>query len=144
MTPADIADARQEIGRRWAGRPFSREEFARILRLAGEDKNRAMSDLERGKSRISGPLTLSIDLMLAGGPPPGWRDLIDRGHPIPDLPPSLEPAVAAAIRDLERQEFEAPDSILCLYGKKHDPASFGIDGEVDLVALVHAIARAAP
>lgn len=52
----------------------------------------------------------------------------------------IDKAVAAVINELERQSRE---DTLGLYGSIDDPHSFGIDGDVDLVALVRVAIEAA-
>lgn len=75
MTPQDMIDARHELGELYGlGRPLHSSELGRLLRLAGADPGNMVHEWERGKSRISGPVSLVIDLLIAGG----WRD-----HPIP-------------------------------------------------------------
>lgn len=74
MTPDDLFAARYSLGIAWGiGRALTLNEMGRILGLAG-DPGEAVRDLERGKGRISGPLTLAFRLMLAGARPDDWRD----------------------------------------------------------------------
>lgn len=45
--------------------------------MAGKDPGQAIHDYERGKTRISGPISLCVEMLLEGGwrtdpiPPPG-------------------------------------------------------------------------
>ena len=71
MTPEELRNARGELGRMWDfGRPVSMTEMGLILRLTGHDPGASIRDLERGKSRISGPVSVAVDMMLAGAIPP--------------------------------------------------------------------------
>ena len=76
MTPADLYAARATLGLMWGlGRPLKASEMGRVLRLGGRDPGESVRDYERGKTRISGPVSLAVELMLAGAVPPGWADL---------------------------------------------------------------------
>lgn len=68
MTPAQFRDARATLGHKWGhDRPLTMAEFATALRLASADSVR---DYERGKTRISGPLSLAVELLLRCDNPP--------------------------------------------------------------------------
>ncbi len=64
MTPEEFRAARGVLGQRNLGRPYTMHEFGRILRLEGEHPGDSVRDYERGRTKISGPLSLAIDLML--------------------------------------------------------------------------------
>ncbi len=82
MTPDELFGARYALGTAWGlGRALTLAEFGRILDLAGKDPGESMRDLERGKTRISGPLALAVDLMIAGAQPANWRDCITERTP---------------------------------------------------------------
>ncbi len=70
MTPSQLRDARDTLGRMWGyNRPLHMSEMGRALRLHGRDPGRAIRDYERGTTKISGPLSLAVELMLAGANP---------------------------------------------------------------------------
>lgn len=72
MTPDEFYGARQKLGLMWGyGRPLYASELGRALRLGGRDPGASVRDYERGKTTISGPLSLAIELMLAGAKPEG-------------------------------------------------------------------------
>lgn len=71
MTPDELREARATLGDMWLmGRPLRCSELGRVLRLTGQDPGESIRDYERGKTRISGPLSVAIDLMLQGAEPP--------------------------------------------------------------------------
>ncbi len=71
MTGDDLRDARGALGRLWGlGRPVSMTEMGHALRLAGADPGVSIRDYERGKTRISGPMAVAVEMMLAGALPP--------------------------------------------------------------------------
>ena len=73
MTAAEFRDARGRLGHLWGlGRPLTLTEFGRVLRLGGVRPDQSVRDYERGKTAVSGPLSLLIELLLAGARP---RDL---------------------------------------------------------------------
>lgn len=75
MTAQDMADARRKLGALYGlDRSLLSSELAWLLRLGGAVPANMVQDWERGKSRISGPVSLAIDLLIEGG----WRN-----HPIP-------------------------------------------------------------
>lgn len=67
MTPEGLRNARAEIGILWGlGRPLKMSELGRALRLSGRDPGATIRDWERGHSKISGPVSLAVEAMLAG------------------------------------------------------------------------------
>lgn len=71
MTPDELRDARGTLGELWGlGRPLHASEMGRALRLGGRDPGESIRDYERGKTRISGPMSVAIEMMLAGCKPP--------------------------------------------------------------------------
>ena len=71
MTPAQLYDARDTLGRLWnKGRPLHASELGRALRLGGRDPGASIRDYERGKTTISGPLSVAVEMMLNGALPP--------------------------------------------------------------------------
>lgn len=70
MTGQDMRDARAKLGELYGlGRPLTMAELGRLLRLGGRDPGAGVRDYERGTTRISGPMSLALELLLAGG----WR-----------------------------------------------------------------------
>lgn len=71
MTPDELRDAREALGKLWGfGRPLNFTELGRALRLGGKDPGESVRDYERGKTKISGPMSVAIAMMLAGATPP--------------------------------------------------------------------------
>lgn len=71
MTGDELRDARATLGEMWGlGRPLMMSELGRVLRLGGRDPGASIRDYERGKTRISGPMALALEMMLAGAKPP--------------------------------------------------------------------------
>lgn len=72
-TGIDIQRARVTLGTMWGlKRPLRKAELARILRIKvkrGANAD-AVRDWETGRRRISGPVSVAIELMLAGARPP--------------------------------------------------------------------------
>jgi hypothetical protein len=70
MTGAELRKARGTLGQRWGlERPVSMEEMGRILRLTGKDVGASVRDMEARES-VSGPVSVVIDMLLAGAVPP--------------------------------------------------------------------------
>lgn len=70
MTGTELRDARGALGELWGlGRPLQMVELGRLLGLGGRDKGASIRDYERGKTSISGPMALAIELMLSGARP---------------------------------------------------------------------------
>jgi len=71
MTPADLTAAREALGQRWGlGRPLRMAELGRVLRLPGKDPGQSIRDYESGETRISGPVSVAVEMMLQGAQPP--------------------------------------------------------------------------
>lgn len=71
MTPEQLYQARDTLGRLWnKGRPLRASELGRALRLSGRDPGASVRDYERGKTTISGPLAVAVQMMLDGSLPP--------------------------------------------------------------------------
>lgn len=77
----DIRAARGKLGKMWGpeflggARPLTYAEMGRVLRLGGVRPDQSVRDYERGKTQVSGPLSLLLELLLAGARP---RDLADK------------------------------------------------------------------
>jgi hypothetical protein len=77
MTGEEFKTARGELGHKWGlGRPLTLTEFGRVLRLGGVRPDQSVRDYERGKTAVSGPLSLLIELMLAGAQPANLKSLL--------------------------------------------------------------------
>lgn len=73
MTGAQLRKARTTLGTQWGlDRPLRAAELGRLLRLNGRDPGRHVLDWENGKHAVSGPVSIAIDLMLAGNKPPTY------------------------------------------------------------------------
>jgi len=71
MTGDELHDARGRLGDLWyLGRPVSMAEMGRALRLGGRDPGESIRDYERGTTRISGPVSVAVEMMLMGMLPP--------------------------------------------------------------------------
>ena len=68
-TPADLKAARASLG-------WSLRQMARALRLASAETKGAdrVREMEDGRRDISGPVTVSVEALLTGFRPDGWRD----------------------------------------------------------------------
>jgi hypothetical protein len=70
MTPQDIFDARRTLGSMWGlGRDITSGELGALLRLAPASSWSTVVGWEEGKREPSGPVSVAIELMLAGGKP---------------------------------------------------------------------------
>jgi hypothetical protein len=83
MEGKDIWEARQVLGELWGlDRNVTWEELGRALRLAGNDVAQSVRDYERGKTTISGPVSVCLDLFVAGVlPPDGLTEVLDNAEP---------------------------------------------------------------
>ena len=71
MTGDELRDARGALGEAWGkGRPLHASEMGRALRLGGREPGESIRDYERGKTKISGPMSVAVELMLKGALPP--------------------------------------------------------------------------
>jgi hypothetical protein len=71
MTGDELRDARGRLGELWGlGRPVHMSEMGRALRLSGSNVGDSIRDYERGKTRISGPVSVAVRMMIAGALPP--------------------------------------------------------------------------
>jgi len=78
MTGEEFRDARGTLGHLWGlGRPMTLTEFGRVLRLGGVRPDQSVRDYERGKTQVSGPMSLLIDLMLAGAKPKNLKAILN-------------------------------------------------------------------
>ena len=76
MTGAELTAARVKLGTMWGlGRPLGAAELGRLLRLGGDPRARIL-EMERGKRPISGPVSVAIEMMLAGAKPPEFEAVL--------------------------------------------------------------------
>jgi hypothetical protein len=80
MEPREIWEARVSLGELWGlNRPITWAELGKALRLSGSNPGQSVRDYERGKTLISGPVSVCIDLFLLGCiPPDGLGEIIER------------------------------------------------------------------
>jgi hypothetical protein len=79
---AYITTAREKLGDLWGlGRPLTRAELARALKLSPRYGGSHISKLEDGKSALSGPIEVAVEMMLAGAVPPTMKDIVKPGYP---------------------------------------------------------------
>lgn len=77
MTGAELHAARKRLGEMWGlGRPLQMSELGRALRLSGSDPGQSIRDYERGTTKISGPVSVAVDMMLGGALPPDGLDVL--------------------------------------------------------------------
>lgn len=77
--PLDFAKVRETLGEMWGlGRPLTKQELARALKLASGDQ---IGKLEKGKSDPSGPLEVATRMMLAGAVPHTMATVVKPGYP---------------------------------------------------------------
>lgn len=70
MTGREIRNARSKLGKLWGlDRPLHASELARALRLQGRDPGATVLAWEAG-TPVSGPVSVAIEMMLAGAVPP--------------------------------------------------------------------------
>jgi hypothetical protein len=78
MTPKEVRDSRETLGRKWGlGRPLRAAELARLLGLRGRHAGASVLAWEDGRETVSGPASLAIWYMI-------------HSH---QLPPSFDEAV---------------------------------------------------
>ncbi len=81
MNPEDLTKARAILGKMWGfKRDVSCAELGRALRLKGKNPGESIRDYERGTTKISGPVSVAVDMMLAGMIPPDDLDEIRTQH----------------------------------------------------------------
>lgn len=77
MTGPELRDARATLGHMWGlSRPLQMSEMGRALRLGGRDPGASIRDYERGTTRVSGPMSVAVRMMLAGALPPDGLDCL--------------------------------------------------------------------
>lgn len=79
MTGEEFRFARGELGHKWGlGRPLTLTEFGRVLRLGGQRPDQSVRDYERGKTQVSGPLSLLVEMLIAGAMPKNLDAILNR------------------------------------------------------------------
>ena len=74
MTGAELTAARVKLGTLWRlGRPLGAAELGRLLRLTTGDPRHTVLEWESGKRAVSGPVSVAIEMMLAGAKPPTFE-----------------------------------------------------------------------
>jgi hypothetical protein len=71
MTAEDLRTARRTLGHRWGlGRELRMSELGRVLRFPSRDPGQSIRDYEDGAYAIPGPVSVAVDMLLAGAEPP--------------------------------------------------------------------------
>lgn len=83
MEPREMWEARVFLGELWGlNRPITWGELGRALRLGGSDVAQSVRDYERGKTVISGPVSVALDLFTSGAlPPDGLSEVLNHAKP---------------------------------------------------------------
>lgn len=69
MTGPELTAARHRLSKMW-GERLNCTALGHYLRLQGSDVGKMVSDMEKGRRPISGPVSVCIDMWLQGAPPP--------------------------------------------------------------------------
>lgn len=69
VTGEELRGARVALGKMW-GERLNCNALGHCLRLRGSDVGKLVSDMEHGRRPISGPISVCIELWLAGAPKP--------------------------------------------------------------------------
>ncbi|WP_046869336.1 hypothetical protein [Microvirga massiliensis] len=117
----------RECSRIWAEKDRLREEHAR---LSPEEQRKRWPSLHAQLTALNAKMSAVLDAK-----PPQREEPAQQGR-------GLDQAVAAAMAELSRQSREGPRNFY-VYGAE-DPGRFGVDGELDVVALVRAILPSSP
>ena len=85
MTGDDLRLARKRLGELWGlERPIFAAELGRALRLAKDDPGESIRAYEAGKAkRVPGPVSVAVEMMLAGTLPPGGISVSRASVPVP-------------------------------------------------------------
>lgn len=76
MTGPEFRQARAVIGARHGlGRPLRAAEMARLLKLRGTNAGATVLGWETGVE-VSGPVSVAVELMIAGGKPAHWGEAV--------------------------------------------------------------------
>jgi len=79
MGPGGLKAALEALGHAWGlDRPLHNSELARALRLQGRDPGQSVQAWLTGSTPVSGPVSVAIQMMLAGALPPDPMDVIVR------------------------------------------------------------------
>ena len=64
--------ARGCLGYCWGkGRRLFASELGRALRMGGRDPGLSILNYEAGRTKIPGPVSVAVEMFMAGAPPPG-------------------------------------------------------------------------
>jgi len=78
----DLREVRDKLGRAWGlGRPLTRVELARAIRLSEKNGGDYIGRLEKAGPIDGGPMEAAIEGWLDGGKPRNMADLITPGYP---------------------------------------------------------------
>lgn len=79
MTGEEITAARYKLGAKWGlDRPLTALEMARALGLSPTNGDDHVTNMEGGRSKVSGPIAILVRLYLDGAePPPECEVIID-------------------------------------------------------------------
>ncbi|GEP00600.1 hypothetical protein [Methylobacterium haplocladii] len=81
MTPEEMTAARHALSKLWGlGRLLTYGEMAHILRLRPENGSDTVTKWESGRSPISGPVSVAVEMMLAGAIPPTKDEALALTH----------------------------------------------------------------
>lgn len=71
MTGADMREARVKLAAMWGkSRPLSCVQMGRACRLGGKDPGESIRNYEAGVTKIGGPVSALVAMMLNGALPP--------------------------------------------------------------------------
>lgn len=80
MTGPEIADAREKLGQRWGlGRGLTALEMSRALGLSPTNGDDHVKNMEKEKTKVSGPIAVLVKLYLDGAVPPVECEVIRVG-----------------------------------------------------------------
>lgn len=71
MSPQEMTEARRALGKMWGlDRWLTYGEMAHLLRLRPENGSETVMKWEEGSTPITGPVSVAVEMMLAGAVPP--------------------------------------------------------------------------
>ena len=78
----DLVEVRRQLGEAWGlGRPISRVELARALKLSAKNGGQYVGRLEKTDKPLYGPIEVAIGAFMSGYKPDNMEDLITPGYP---------------------------------------------------------------
>lgn len=82
LSPDEMTAARRVLGERWGlERALTYGEMARLLRLKPANGAETVMGWEEGRPAISGPVSVAVEMMLAGAEPPTKAEALERTGP---------------------------------------------------------------